>query len=84
MPFVLWCSLDQTETEFRARKPIRISASRATLDDALREAMAKMGDGQSICWEIEGPDGFVMNRQQITDEIRRRRDDLLSSPMTKY
>jgi hypothetical protein len=82
--FRLWHGLATTEAEFAAKKPLWRVVSRDTLKEVLWIAMKVNDDGRETAWEIEGDDGFHLNRRQIAAEVRLRRNELIANPPKKY
>ena len=80
MTFRLWCGFAQTEEEYRTKKPLWMPRLRDLLHDALWKAMRVNDVGVETAWEIEGDDGFHLNRQEIADMIVIQRNALIANP----
>ena len=80
MTFRLWCGFAQTEEEYRTKKALWMPRLRDSLHDALWKAMKVNDAGVAMAWEIEGDDGFHLNRQEIADMVGIQRGKLIANP----
>jgi hypothetical protein len=88
--YKIWFGLAQSEEEFLSMKPRWMAKARASLHDALWDAMMVndarvVANGrEQVVWEIEGDDGSRFGRDEIANLIQQHRQELTVRPPQKY
>ena len=67
------------EADYRVRKPGFMAYRYNELDDALGKARQIKEHG-GVPWEIEGDDGVILDRDQITRTLKARARELVGRP----